>query len=126
MDTTCIEQSDKYTIIETWNETHVASLRSVHEMQHFFKKTSKKARHYYIYVPIAKNRKLDYNKIFSFEKIHEKEKILVDINLYKDSYISKLPTYLVFDTDGKLLLRQNGYSSTMRNQIQQKIKSFIK
>jgi hypothetical protein len=126
MDTTCIEQSDKYTIIETWNETHVASLRSVHEMQHFFKKTSKKARHYYIYVPIAKNRKLDYNKIFSFEKIHEKEKILVDINLYKDSYISKLPTYLVFDTDGKLLLRQNGYSSTMRNQIQQKIKSVIK
>ena len=126
MDTVGIEQSDKYTIIETWNETHVASLRSANEMQHFFKKISKKARHYYIYVPVAKNRKLDYDKIFGFEKIHEKEKILVDINLYKDSYISKLPTYLVFDADGKLLIRQNGYSSTMRNQIQQKIKSVIK
>jgi hypothetical protein len=101
MDTIGIEHSDKYIIIETWNETHVASLRSAHEMQHFFKKISKKALHYYIYVPIAKNRKLDYNKIFSFEKIHEKEKILVDINLYKDSYISKLPTYLVLQLNNE-------------------------
>jgi hypothetical protein len=69
---------------------------------------------------------LDYNKIFNFEKIQKKEKILVDINLYKDGYISKLPTYLVFDADGKLLLRQNGYGSTLRNNIQQKIKSVIK
>ena len=77
-------------------------------------------------MPIAKDRKLDYNKIFNFEKIQKKEKILVDINLYKDNYISKLPTFLVFDANGKLLLRQNGYGSTMRNNIQQKIKSVIK
>jgi hypothetical protein len=126
MDTIGIEKSDKYTIIETWNETHIPSLRSAHEMQHFFAKLSDKARHFYIYVPVAKNRKLDYAKIFNFEKIQKKEKILVDINLYKDSYISKLPTFLVFDADGKLLLRQNGYGSTMRNNIQQKIKSVIK
>jgi hypothetical protein len=126
MDTIGLEKSDKYTIIETWNETHIASLRSAHEMQHFFSKLSDKASHFYIYIPISKDRRLDYNKIFNFEKIQKKEKILVDINLYKDGYISKLPTYLVFDADGKLLLRQNGYGSTLRNNIQQKIKSVIK
>jgi hypothetical protein len=94
-------------------------------MQNFFSKLSDKASHFYIYIPISKDRRLDYNKIFNFEKIQKKEKILVDINLYKDGYISKLPTYLVFDADGKLLLRQNGYGSTLRNNIQQKINSVI-
>lgn len=118
-------KNGKYIILEAWNETYVASLRSIPAMQPFYEKIAGKADYYYVYMPIQKKRKIDSTKVFAFDKIKNKEKILFDIDLWDKAAIDRLPTYFVFDAKGKLVFRQDGYGAEMRLVIQNKIRKAI-
>ena len=118
-------RNGKYIILEAWNETYVASLRSIPVMQPFYEKIADKADYYYVYMPIQKERKIDSTKVFTFDKIKNKEKIRIDLDLWDKAAIDRLPTYFVFDANGKLVFRQDGYGAEMRLVIQNKIRKAI-
>lgn len=124
-DTFHIKPSGKYTIIEAWNETYVASLRSITMIQPFYEKMSDKFDYYYVYMPIQKNRKIDSIKVFAFDKIKEKERILFDVDIWDKAAINRLPTYLVFDPNGKQVFRQDGFAPELRISIQNKLRKAI-
>jgi thiol-disulfide isomerase/thioredoxin len=123
LDTIKINPSGKYTIIETWNEKCPPCMRAIPEMRTFYKEIKDKATNYYIYIPAGKNKKLNSKKVFAFDKISDKEKILVDINLQEDTKLEEYPVFLVFDKKGNRQLLYKGYK---KGELQQKILDIIK
>lgn len=121
LDTIKIDPSGKYTIIETWNERCPPCMLAIPEMHDFYEQLSPQANQYYLYIPTGRNRKLDYQKVFSFEKIKAKERILVDINLQEDTNLEGFPVFLVFDKNGTPLLLHEGYRSEIKDSLQKQI-----
>lgn len=125
LDSTEIELRDKYTIIETWNEKCPPCLKAIPEMHDFYTQIKEKANQLYIYIPRKGSYKLDYGKVFSFEKIIDKSKILVDINLQSDAMLEGYPTFLIFDKKGNLVFEKKGYNSNKRKELEEEIKSIV-
>ncbi len=123
LDTIKIEPYGKYTIIETWNEKCPPCMKAIPEMRPFYQELKDKATNYYIYIPAGKNKKLNSKKVFAFDKISDKEKILVDINLQEDTKLEEYPVFLVFDKKGNRQLLYKGYN---KGELQQKILDIIK
>ena len=56
-------------------------MKAIPEMSVFYAEIKAQAEQYYLYIPnLSKKAVLDTEKVFSFEKIKEKEKIIIDIN----------------------------------------------
>jgi hypothetical protein len=123
LDTVKIETSEKYIVIETWNEKCPPCMKAIPEMSSFYSNIKSKVTNYYVYIPIGKSKKLNTQKVFNFDKIKEKNKILVDINLQKDTELEEYPVFFVFDKNGNRRLLYKGYN---KEELQQKITEVIK
>jgi thiol-disulfide isomerase/thioredoxin len=123
LDTVKIETSGKYIIIETWNEKCPPCMKAIPEMSSFYSNLKSKVTNYYVYIPIRKSKKLNTQKVFNFDKIKEKNKILVDINLQKDTELEEYPVFFVFDKNGSRRLLYKGYN---KEELQLKITEVIK
>ena len=123
LDTVKIETSGKYIVIETWNEKCPPCMKAIPEMSSFYSNIKSKVTNYYVYIPIGKSKKLNTQKVFNFDKIKEKNKILVDINLQKDTELEEYPVFFVFDKNGNRRLLYKGYN---KEELQQKITEVIK
>jgi thiol-disulfide isomerase/thioredoxin len=109
-DTIIIDPQGKYVIIETWNEKCPPCMKAIPEMIVFYEEIQAHANHYYLYIPnLAKNTSLDINKVFSFDKIKTKDKILIDQSLQKDLNLDSYPVFILFDKEGKQVFQHIGY-----------------
>ncbi len=126
LDTVSIATDDKYTIIETWNERCVPCLMAIPGMNKFYHSLEDYSNQYYIYKAKNSYSNLDYNKVFSFDKINDKDKILIDIDMYDKLYINGYPYFLVFNKNGKLIFKQIGYNENMKIELQDTIQKLCK
>jgi len=125
LDSINLSGTNEYVIIETWNEKCPPCFRAMIGMADFYEKIKEKANQYYVYIPARKKRKLDYKKIFSFDKIADKSCILVDVNLQKDALLEQYPVFLVFDKKGELVYKQIGYKGFISRKIEEGILSVL-
>jgi thiol-disulfide isomerase/thioredoxin len=123
LDTVKIETKEKYIVIETWNEKCPPCMKAIPEMSSFYLNIKSKVTNYYVYIPVVKIEELNTQKVFNFDKIKEKNKILVDVNLQKDTELEEYPVFFVFDKDGNRRLLYKGY---IKEELQQKITEVIK
>jgi len=123
LDSIRLSGKNEYTIIETWNEKCAPCFKAMAEMDLFYDEIAPKANQYYVYI---KSRKLvAYDKIFAFDKIKDKDRILVDINLQEDALLDQYPVFFVFDKKGALVFSQIGYSSETKSDLQKNILSVL-
>lgn len=109
-DTINIAPQGKFVIMETWNEKCPPCMKAIPEMIVFYEEIQAHANHYYLYIPnLSKNTSLDMNKVFSFDKIKTKDKILIDQSLQKDLNLDSYPVFMLFDKDGKQVFQHIGY-----------------
>jgi thioredoxin-related protein len=109
-DTISIDPQGKYVIIETWNEKCPPCMKAIPEMIVFYEEIQAYANHYYLYIPnLSKNTILDTKKVFSFDKIKTKDKILIDQSLQKDLNLDSYPVFILFDKEGKQVFQHIGY-----------------
>jgi thiol-disulfide isomerase/thioredoxin len=119
-----LSEKNEYVIIETWNEKCPPCFKAMAEMDAFYEDIASKANQYYVYIPSRK--RVTYDKIFSFEKIKDKSRILVDVNLQEDALLDQYPVFLVFNKKGKLVFSQIGYDSETKTELQKNILSVLK
>ena len=127
-DTITLKNNNKFTIIETWNEKCIPCLRAISDLQSYYKSISKFSNQFYIYEPANKYSDIDFEKVFSFNEINEKEKILVDLNkqMYAELELSGYPYFLLFNNKGKLIYKKLGYSFGQKKKLQDTIFALIK
>lgn len=123
LDSIRLSGKNEYIIIETWNEKCPPCFKAMAEMDDFYTDIASKANQYYVYIPSRK--RVAYDKIFVFEKIKDKSRILVDINLQDDALLDQYPIFLVFDKKGKLVFSQIGYISEAKSDLQKNILSVL-
>ena len=125
LDTINLAASGKYTLVETWNERCPPCVKAMKELKPFYESLGNQLQQRYVYVPARKGYKLDYPKIFSYKHIGHHDRILVDVNLQEVAKLEGYPNFLIFDPNGKLVLKQHGYSSAQRIAFEAKIKEVI-
>jgi len=125
IDTISIPSSNKFTIIETWNEKCIPCLYAIPGMIDFYNSIEKQTVHFYVYKPKKNHLNLDYNKVFNFNKINNPQEILIDINMYDLLNINGYPYFLLFDKNGRLVFSQLGYSDKRKVELQDSIKKYI-
>ncbi len=123
LDTISLVDSNKYTIIETWNERCPPCLSAISGLKDFYKSINDDFKQYYVYKP--KNEYFDYEKVFSFKKIGNRDRILIDINLYDKLNLRGYPYFLLFDKKGKLIFLQKGYSEEHKSILQDTISKLL-
>jgi len=123
LDSIRLSGKNEYTIIETWNEKCAPCFKAMAEMDVFYDEIAAKSNHYYVYI---KSRKIvAYDKIFAFDKIKDKRRILVDVNLQEDALLDQYPVFLVFDKKGELIFSQIGYNSETKTDLQKNILAIL-
>ena len=125
LDTIKINPSGKYTIIETWNEKCPPCMLAIPEMHDFYEAIAPQANQYYLYIPAGKKRKLDYQKVFTFDRIKRQDRILIDVNLQTDTELEEYPVFLVFNPKGERVFLHIGYNSAKREELQGEIKALL-
>lgn len=125
LDTVTLAETGKYTIIETWNERCLSCFKAMNELADFYPRTDSKANQYYVYIP-TKNRKTDYTKVFAFDKIKDKNRILIDVNLQESAFLNEFPVFFVFSPSGELVFSQIGYKSDAKEELKDGIMAVLK
>ncbi len=118
----------KFILLETWSETCFPCIKAMEELPDFYQSIQDKVDVYYVY----ENKKLrvrkQFDMIFNFKSIQDKSKIRIDIdqNLYDALGMQGFPYFLLFDSNGKLIYLQRGYTGkdAIANKILEKIGSF--
>lgn len=105
-------RSDRYILLETWNETCPPCIRAMKELPDFYQSIGHKADVYYVYESGSANARQQFDRIFNFQSIHDKERIVVDIgmDLYKALNMRGYPYFLLFDKEGRLVFHARGYA----------------
>lgn len=127
-DTIGLPKNNKYTIIETWNEKCPPCIKALTDLPVFYNSIDSISNQFYIYEPSDISIKLDTEKIFNFNIIQKKEKILLDFNknMYEALNISGYPYFIVFNPTGKIVFIQFGYDPDKKELLENKIKSLLK
>lgn len=125
LDTVTLEKTGKYTIIETWNERCLPCFKAMNELTDFYTRTDSKANQYYVYIP-TKNRTTDYTKVFAFDRIKDKNRILIDVNLQESAFLNEFPVFFVFSPSGELVFSQIGYNSDTKEALKEGILAVLK
>jgi thioredoxin-related protein len=122
-DTINLTTEKEYIIIETWNETCVPCIKAMTELPELYNKIDKRFDQYYLYEPNKNNKKVDYDKVFNFKKIKEKDKILLDLDkqFYTKLNIESYPYFLIYDKSGKCVYQQLGYNEGLRKELENAI-----
>ncbi len=103
--------SGKYTLLETWSETCPPCVRAMRDLPDFYRSIENKVNVYYVYENRKASVRNNFEKIFSFQEIKDKSKILIDMeqNLYQALNVNSYPYFLIFDSSGKLIHHIRGY-----------------
>jgi hypothetical protein len=122
-DTINLTTEKEYIIIETWNETCVPCIKAMTELPELYNKIDQRFDQYYLYEPSNKNKKVNYDKIFNFKKIKEKDKILLDLDkqFYAKLNLESYPYFLIYDKFGKCVYQQLGYNEDLRKELERAI-----
>jgi len=106
-----IGTSDKFILLETWNETCFPCIKAMQELPGFYNSIENKVEAYYLYESNKEHVRRKFDKIFAFKSIENKSKILIDIDqgLYSALKMSGYPYFLLFDSHGKLIYHSRGY-----------------
>ncbi len=106
-----IGASDKYILLETWNESCLPCIKAMQELPDFYRSIENKVDTYYLYENNKDHVRKKFDKIFAFKSIEDKSKILIDIDqeLYNALKMSGYPYFLLFDSQGKLIFHSRGY-----------------
>lgn len=114
-------RSDRYILVETWNETCIPCIKALNELPGFYQSIGHKVNVFYVYESSSAKARQQFARIFNFNSIHDKDKIVVDIemNLYKSMGMSGYPYFLLFDQNGRLVFHARGYAGkeTLTRQI---------
>ncbi|MBP6568399.1 MAG: hypothetical protein KA270_14600, partial [Saprospiraceae bacterium] len=83
--------------------------------------------HFYLYQAPNKNTVTDRNSVFHFEKIKNKNKILIDKDnqLYDQMGLEGYPYFLLFDQNGQLIYQYFGYHSSVKDELSENILGMI-
>ena len=105
------EKSRRYILVETWSENCLPCIRAMNELPDFYMTIQDRVDVYYVYENQEASTRKKFDKIFRFESVQDKSKILIDINqnLYNSLGMSGFPYFLLFDPNGKLIYYQRGY-----------------
>ena len=106
-----LNSSEKYILLETWNETCFPCIKAMKELPDFYRSIQNKAEVYYLYENSKEHVRRKFEDIFNFKNIEDKSKILIDINqdLYKELNMNGFPYFLLFDSKGNLIFHSRGY-----------------
>lgn len=122
-----IRPDDKYVLIETWNEKCPPCFAAIKDLAGFFDEHQDKMTHFYLYQAPDKNLITDRNRVFHFELIKNKNKILIDTDnhLYDQMGLNGYPYFLLFDQSGKLIYQYFGYHSSVKDELTEKFLGLI-
>lgn len=111
-DTIQLIDKNKLILIETWNETCLPCLAAMNDLQPLMDSLSTSLKHYYLYENSFKNHSFPHEKIYNFQKIIDKSKIILDLDnrFLTESKMSSYPYFLLFDSEGKLVDYFKGYN----------------
>ena len=109
---TLSDASGKYTLLETWSETCPPCIRAMRDLPDFYRSIENKVNVYYVYENRKASARNNFEKIFAFQEIKDKSKILIDMeqNLYQALQVNSYPYFLIFDSSGKLIHYIQGYN----------------
>ena len=122
-----IKPNHKYVLIETWNEKCSPCFAAIKDLAGFFDLHQDKMIHFYLYQAPNKNTITDRNSVFHFEKIKNKNKILIDKDnqLYDQMGLEGYPYFLLFDQNGQLIYQYFGYHSSVKDELSENILGMI-
>ena len=111
-DTIQLIDKNKLILVETWNETCLPCLAAMNDLQPLMDSLSTSLKHYYLYENSFKNHSFPHEKIYNFQKIIDKSKIILDLDnrFLTESKMSSYPYFLLFDSEGKLVDYFKGYN----------------
>ena len=121
-------QSNKFVLLETWNESCPPCVRAFKEMPPFYEKIKDQVDVFYLYENRKASVREKVDKIFNYQLISDKSKILIDINqnLYQAMKIQGYPYFLLFDAEGKLVFWELGFGDDSKEELEQNILKKIK
>ncbi len=121
-------EPSKFILLETWSETCFPCIKAMTELPDFYQSVQDKVDVYYVYENKKPRVRKQFDMIFNFKSIHDKSKIRIDIdqNLYDALGMQGFPYFLLFDSNGKLVYLQRGYTGkdATANKILEKIGGF--
>jgi thioredoxin-related protein len=122
-----IKPNDKYVLIETWNEKCPPCFAAIKDLSDNFDQHQDKMTHFYLYQAPNKNIVTDRNSVFHFEKIKNKNKILIDKDnqLYDQMGLEGYPYFLLFDQNGQLIYQYFGYHPSVKDELSENILKLI-
>lgn len=112
-------------LIETWNEKCKPCLNSISRLESFID-DSLNVNHVLLYENFGNNN-LSPDQVFSFDKIEDKTKILVDLNgaFYKDAGMESLPYFLLYDEKGDLVDYFSGFNESTEDETKARLKKIL-
>lgn len=121
-------ESGRFILLETWAETCFPCIKAMNELPDFYQSIEDKVDVYYVYENNKARVRKQFDMIFNFKSIKDKSKIRIDIDqsLYDTLAMQGFPYFLLFDSNGKLIYLQRGYTGkeATANKILEKIGSF--
>jgi len=106
-----LDDSGKYILLETWSEGCPPCIRAMEELSGFYQSIKDRVSVYYVYENRKASTRRNFDKIFSFNAINDKSRILIDIDqeLYHAANMQGYPYFLIFSPNGKLVQHIHGY-----------------
>lgn len=126
MDSILIGQHDKYTLVETWNEKCPPCLKAFPAMRPVYDSLESELSQYYVYIPNIELEHLNTEKVFNFERIEEKDRILIDVDLQQKASLTGYPYFLLFNPEGELIFIHKGFNPAKKNALVEEIVSNMK
>lgn len=127
-DTLILKPQRKFTLIETWNESCAPCVAAMSDLQPTFDSLNTYVDHRYLYENGSQKQLLTNLRIFSFPRITDKSKILMDVDnkFFEDSKMASFPYFLLFDDRGKLIDYFKGYDSRFKDYFTKRISEMVK
>ena len=126
-DSVSIFPSQKYVLLETWNESCPPCLKAFKELHPFYTKNKSVLQTYYVYENSKANARNNFDRVFNFKPIIDKSRIIIDINqeFYQNADMKGFPYFLLFNPKGELVFSQRGYQSETRVELERRIEDLV-
>jgi hypothetical protein len=121
-DTIKLENTNKLIVLEYWNDV-IGSMNAYQsfEQMHSFWAAQNNLAYYPVYHFFEGNREINKQKLYHHPKIKNPENILIESKMLDSLGVEMLPAYLIYNQEGVLIFKQEGYNPAERFAIQNKI-----
>jgi hypothetical protein len=121
-DTIKIENTNKLIVLEYWNDvTGSINAYQSFEQMHSFWAAQNNLAYYPVYHFFEGNREINKEKLYQHPKIKNPENILIESKMLDSLGVEMLPAYLIYNQEGVLIFKHEGYNPAQRFAIQNKI-----